>query len=234
MRWSATSVICSLLVLGGARGANAADGEEKEPDDDSFPLLQRGLVIGAGAGLHVLGIAVADQPVLKRVATTGFAYLGLMPGYWGSYDETDAYCASYHTQAGLDRADAVAIRNTLHVKKAPKDLTPDEVEQVRVARHWTLGVPADCGYSRKFGGFIALPSSFDDDVTRGTRTESVTIHPLFIAGAMFAPRPWINVLVGVTFSNVAVSSSDIKRDQLMLSGFVGLGTPFDAIGQLFK
>jgi hypothetical protein len=44
----------------------------------------------------------------------------------------------------------------------------------------------------------------------------------------------INVLVGVTFSNVAVSSSDIKRDQLMLSGFIGLGTPFDAIGQLFK
>ncbi len=234
MQWSVTSVICSLLVLGGDRVVHAADDEEKEPDDDSFPLLQRGLVIGAGVGLHFLGIAVADQPVLERAATTGFTYLGLMPGYWGSYDETDAYCASYRTQAGLDRADAVAIRNTLHVKKAPKDLTPAEKQRVLVERHWTLGMRADCGYSRKFGGFVALPSSFDADVTRGNRTESVTIHPLFTAGAIFAPKPWINVLVGVTFSNVAVSSSDIKRDQLMLSGFVGLGTPFDAIGGLFK
>ena len=236
--------------------------KEKQLDEESFPLLKRGIVVGAGVAVHAFGFDVdKTRPILKGAATTGFAYLGLMPGYWRTNrEETDAYCASYETKVALARADAVAVNRTIATlkeskylvdktmvtemakevakKTPPTKLPQPQKDKIKALRDWEVGVPARCG-ARRFGFFIALPAGFKADV-ESSEIASRDVEPLGSAGLIFAPRSYLQFLLGITVSNVALpsmvgaASDDVERNQRMYSVFIGVGTPFDSIGGLFK
>lgn len=234
------------------------DEEEKKLDEDAFPLLRRGIVVGVGAGLH---FGSFGNPDMQRTATAGVAYLGYLPGFRNDelYAETNAFCASYQHEAGRQRADSYAIAKT--VKKYPKlapmkkfekaddfKKQPDQsvkdpngkpfptyAAAVESVRSWTPRVDADC-WSRKLGVFIALPADFGADIRAGD-TDAYAIkdrevRPLAMLGGILAVRPYLQVLGGIVLSRVTVA--DDERNRHMWSFFVGLGTPIDAIGGVFK
>lgn len=241
---------------------NASGESEKALDTEAFPFLRRGIVIGAGIGVHALsGFGIS----LKDAATTPMAYLGYMFNYWSSkYEETNAFCASFQTKAGLARADAVAIVKTAAAKaeeaeargdlalkakaealakKKPGDIfNPEQRGWIEDVRNWKVGVRARCGKSRRFGVFIGLPGKFSAEVAprSGGASAVSEVTPLATAGIIGSPRPYLQVLLGLTIANVAqtASSGDPEMSRTthgrMYSFFFGVGTTLDAIGKLFK
>jgi hypothetical protein len=239
----------------GGKQGDAADDSEKALDAESFPLLRRGIVVGAGIGAHAVSIGGI---ALKDAATTPMAYLGYMFQYWSpKYDETNAFCASFETASGSARADAVAIARTAATdrkdparkaeadalaKKKPGDIfTRYELERIQKVRNWEVGRPASCEL-RRLGLFVGLPGKFSAEVAprSGGASAVSEVTPLVTAGLIVSPKSYVQLLVGLTISNVAqtASSGDPEMSRTtheqMYSLFLGVGTTFDVIGKLFK
>jgi hypothetical protein len=162
-------------------------------DEKTFPLLSRGVAIGAGLGLHT-NAKLGGAPELRNSASTPFAYLAVLPGYWSRFEETNSYCASFQTGAGIARADRVAVKLAIEDAEADQTIAGDLKHGLKVLkeantyddilntdsagangagvralhhyRHWKVRTPAACGW-RKVGVFVARSTSFKADVRVG-------------------------------------------------------------------
>lgn len=168
-------------------------------DEKTFPLLSRGVAIGAGLGLHTHA-KFGGAPELRSSASTPFAYLAVLPGYWSEFEETNSYCASFQTKAGIARADRVAVKLAIEDAEADPAKTDDLKHGLQVLkdantyddvlstdsagangagiralhhyRHWKLRTPAACGW-RKVGVFVARSTSFKADIRVGENDTAV-------------------------------------------------------------
>ena len=253
-------------------------------DEKSYPLLRRGIALGVGIAAHTNGIGDRE---FRSTATSSFAYLGALPGYWGSNEETDAYCASSQSTAALSRADAEAVRWTLSEWKAEElndqipltdringwekspvdkdrntawwqlhqagineligansyaDIKEDGRAAVLYYRDWQLEVPAACGSwlglvgARKIGAFIARPfGTIKTKVRIESETEPREMRPLVTVGLLYAPKPFVHFLFGLTVSAVDYKREDESTDSAYTkSFFIGVGTTIDVLGSFFK
>lgn len=168
-------------------------------DEKTFPLLSRGVAIGAGLGLHTHA-KFAGAPELRSSASTPFAYLAVLPGYWNGFEETNSYCASFQTKAGIARADRVAVKLAIENAEADTAITDDLKHGLKVLkgadtydhvlntdsagakgagirtlqfyRAWKLRTPAACGW-RRLGVFVARSTSFKADIRVGEKDTAV-------------------------------------------------------------
>ena len=225
---SVLTLLLLLLHLSSSRRVLASDDDPLK----SFPLLEKGIVVGAGVGAHAIGL---NSPRLTGVASTGFAYVGVLPLVVASNlaPETRKYCASYHDSQ--DGADNVAARRAFPDDPHPEERIETDGAAILQKTGWQVGIRGSC-WPWKFGLFIAHASNFDADVRPSADTPSIskTVRPLGSAGILFAPLPYLHLLIGVTYSNVALGQKDAEADQRAVSLFFGLGTTIDAVGGVFK
>lgn len=243
--------IAVALFAGLVPSAAAADGDDPLKP---FPLLEHGLVAGAGLGLHAPGLGSGTRQT--DVATTGFAYVAVVPAYWFLGDVTRKYCASTGDPQGAANLFAAQKRypNTssavLTKKLAPKPefpdpsdagtvqpFTADEKASITASTGWDLTRPGSCfSHLTWLGLFAALPGSYTTNVLAGgvPPTLSKEVHPYGAFGLLFAVRPYAHVLAGLTIAHTAIGPSDTSSEQNMISLFFGLGTTIDVLGAVFK
>ena len=250
---STLGLLFAVLVSFWPRAAAAADGDDPLKP---FPLLERGIVVGAGVGLHTVGLGNRPRPA---VATpSAFAYLAIIPQYWFLGDITRKYCASIGEPQ--QAANAMAAKQTypywsdeeVRSKVYPETnapsgdmaqpgFTPLEVEEIK--RHtggekdrtkgWDVTQRARCGLTW-LGVFGALPASYTTNVRIDDTTFSKEVRPVASFGVLLAPKPYFHVLAGLTVGHVAVGPSETARDKNTLSLFFGLGTTIDIVSGAFS
>jgi len=242
----AVTLLLTVLVALWPRAAFAADGDDPLKP---FPLLERGIVVGAGLGLHAVGLD--DRPRQAFVAPSGFAYLAILPAYWARLgDITKKYCAS--------TGDAQDAANLMAAKRTYPNMSEDEIRtklnapgeqrggelpiagfgedgraEIERETGWDITRKGKC-FSTRWGIFAALPTSFTTNVrlSDGT-TASREIHPLLSFGGLFAVTNYFHVLGGVTLGRVNEVGGDAGRDERTISLFLGGGTTVDIVSHAF-
>lgn len=242
-----------LFILCLPTVARAADDDPLKP----FPLLERGIVVGAGLGVHAgsLGSGVSQ----RGAATTGFAYVGIIPAYWLLGDVTRRYCATtgsqedrqaaanlYAAQKHYPNTSASVLEKKLAKKPEIEDpeqkvtlepFTQEEKEAIRKSTKWDMNLPGSCAkHFTWLGLFAALPGSYTANVRAdlGGAALSKEVHPYGSLGVFIAVKPYVHILGGFTFGHTAVGESDSAREQSVNSLFFGLGTTIDVVGSAFN
>jgi hypothetical protein len=232
-------IICLVFAL--ASGAALADEGDDSSDEglEPFPLLEKGIVFGAGFGLHAGGWG---HPKLDGLATVGFAYAGVLPGYWSPFSgaTTKRYCAASWSQDAADHKAAKATYgelspNDLRKKLAAEKKMPREQRlkgEIYRTTRWLVGVKGVC-WPRMFGLFAALPSDFDANVRASSKDKPISrnVRPVVSFGLLLAPRPYVHLLIGATFSHVVLEEGG--TDERSWSGFFAVGTTIGAIVSVF-
>lgn len=213
-----------------------------EPLIKSFPLMRKGILIGTGLAVHTFVPWTEAKTEMREFATAPVAYVGLLavvaaPLFGVNLaDETRMACTSYE---GQKAADQLAIRraypemNDQDREKVRASPSAENIAAVRAAANgWTIGRRASCRLF-KYGLYLAKPAKFTTDVrvSDGT-TASRDVRPLATAGFLYAPKPWVHFMFGVTWSEVSPSTT-VKAEEIVTFSF-GIGTSIDAIGGLVK
>lgn len=227
------------LVLAGGPARAEEDTSPSESVIEPFPLLEKGIVVGAGFGMHAWS---RGYPKLEGVATVGFAYAGVLPGYWSPFSGalTKRYCAQSWSQDAVDYAaakttypwmDAAELKQTIaREKRAPVEQRAKGA--IYRKTRWLVGSKGVC-WPRMFGLFAALPGDFDVNVRASAFDELISrnVRPVISTGLVIAPKPYIHVLVGTTLSHVVLEEDG--KDVRLWSGFFGVGTTIDAVFSAF-
>lgn len=224
----------------GPPGDTEEAGEEEEGDPleqpalDSFPLSERGVVVGAGLSVHAFDIGSKGLE-MEGVATTALTYVGVLPFRWTVGTVTRKYCASYDRSKEANLLAAQETFPDMGIDGLKKKIAnePTSGGPIATATGWDVHRAGKC-FPTSIGVFAALPSSFDANVSFDSVTASRSVRPLISFGLLWAATPWLNVLVGATVSHVAVGDEGMERDKRVWSGLFALGTPIDAIGGAFS
>lgn len=194
-------------------------------------MSERGVVVGAGFALHS---PISSHGALDSWATTPMTYVGILPLRWlWAGRVTRKYCASYdgQTQANFYAAQETfpdASKRRLATKIAEEKAASGN-GPIRKATNWNVMNPGKC-FGTSPGLFVALPTSFDANIDHAGSQKSLTVNPLLSFGIFDAPTSWLNILVGVTVSHVAIEDENRQVWSLLFA----IGTPIDAIGGAFS
>jgi hypothetical protein len=202
-------------------------------------LMQFGLSAGIAVALHTplsshTSVSASDS-YLTAASATPMGYAAVFPAYWFWTKDRRTQCSrsvfETDTQATRDATTAYVGANPAAAA------TPGTPKNGTTLLHC---VPGDIGF------YVGVPSSFQANTVLTTaysvtNPASRTVRPLISFGLALAPFPWINLLMGLTYSNVqadtfpgapATGPKSLPPDLQVWSWLFGLGGPFD-VASLF-
>lgn len=225
----------------GSASANkdAAQEDKKKLDEQALPLVKQGVATGATLAFQTPTPWDAAVSV-KRLASTPIVYFGILPGYVyaHTHDELNAYCTTKKHEADRERAERVAIRRALHEDIPVAELmTPERAREramVAAKTGWEVGARPSCGFWRRVGFIVALPTNFWTDVERHGTRQNVEVHSIIGLGLVVAPLPWVHIIGGITLSNAATGPVGEQVNHLAPTPFIGVGVPLDISTRVLK
>lgn len=223
----------------GSASKDTAQEDKKKLDEEALPLVKRGVATGATLAFQTPTPWDAAASV-KRLASTPIVYVGILPGYVYAHDqdEVNAYCTTNKNVANRERAERLAIRRALHEDiPAAELMTPEHAQQramVAAKTGWEVGARPSCGFWRRVGFIVALPTSFWTDVERHGVRQNVEVHPILGLGLVVAPLPWLHVIAGITLSNAATGAPGEQLNHLTPTPFIGVGVPLEITTRVLK
>lgn len=190
-------------------------------------FMRFGLSAGVAVAVHSPLPGHDSATYISGAAVAPLAYVAGFPAYWAWSRDRATHCS----RSILEDSTPVAKRAT-HELLATR---PDAAQADGKGTKDSFCLLGDIGF------FVGVPSSFQTNTVLNssyavTNPGSRTIRPLVSFGVALAPFPWINLLVGLTYSNVQTDTfpgapltgpKSVPPDLQLCSLLFGVGGPFD-------